>query len=159
MYFTCNPGGRSPQGERGLKWISIVRLRPAILSFPARGTWIEMRRSPVCMMTAYRRSPQGERGLKCPAQITCCINSRSFPARGTWIEMRDGYKCKLSKRRSPQGERGLKCPAQITCCINSRRSPQGERGLKLLAVAALSMLGGSFPARGTWIEIRRETTG
>ncbi|EIT88131.1 hypothetical protein A200_06127 [Parascardovia denticolens IPLA 20019] len=34
--------GRSPQGERGLKYRMIATGEPAIMSLPARGAWIEI---------------------------------------------------------------------------------------------------------------------
>ena len=58
------PKGRSPCGERGLKYI---------LPFPN--------------YIATSRSPCGERGLKCPCGITIPLFSASLPVRGAWIEM------------------------------------------------------------------------
>ena len=36
-------GSRSPQGERGLKFVRLYRLQPNGQSFPARGAWIEIK--------------------------------------------------------------------------------------------------------------------
>ena len=56
---------RSPQGERGLKSIGRVGVDCRVPSLPARGAWIEIVRE--------RR--------------TCSTNFRSLPARGAWIEI------------------------------------------------------------------------
>ena len=79
--------GRSPHGERGLKysdkksevneamslpsrgaWIEICRCRPLSLrrrwSLPSRGAWIEIGKTSIMMWAFVGRSPHGERGLK-----------------------------------------------------------------------------------------------
>ena len=56
--------GRSPCGERGLKFLRNLQIRGILASLPVRGAWIEIR----CRFSARywrsRRSPCGERGLK-----------------------------------------------------------------------------------------------
>ena len=56
--------GRSPQGERGLKWL----YRLDLLLFAGR-------------------SPQGERGLKYLGLSLTELSQRSLPAGGAWIEI------------------------------------------------------------------------
>ena len=80
-------GGRSPQGERGLKQGAVPRLNDA------RG-----------------RSPQGERGLK-PDQVwpdSVQWNSRSPQGERGLKPGLDRQPIGDAVRRSPQGERGLK---------------------------------------------------
>ena len=78
--------GRSPQGERGLKYVRVF-LRIRIIS----------------------RSPQGERGLKLVGKDGQAYSSVSLPARGAWIEIDNRHRPRSAgHRRSPQGERGLK---------------------------------------------------
>ena len=56
--------GRSPHGERGLKYHNGVRAVAGVESLPSRGAWIEIDFN--LGLTAHRpsRSPHGERGLK-----------------------------------------------------------------------------------------------
>ena len=56
--------GRSPHGERGLKFPATEANKNAILSLPARGAWIEIQ-------------PRPWRGSAL----------ESLPARGAWIEI------------------------------------------------------------------------
>ena len=101
--------GRSPCGERGLKFYSLSNIRAAVLSLPVRGAWIEMRcqrphgeqphsRSPCgerglksCRSTTHlpphSRSPCGERGLKYHIVDAAELKTLSLPVRGAWIEI------------------------------------------------------------------------
>ena len=56
--------GRSPQGERGLKFSRIAPKSAVQQSLSARRAWIEIWQNPARRCTARGRSPQGERGLK-----------------------------------------------------------------------------------------------
>ena len=59
--------GRSPSGERGLKF-GLVRLCGQLrLSLPIRGAWIEIFTPLNEEEESQRRSPSGERGLKSQA--------------------------------------------------------------------------------------------
>ena len=42
QFFTWGTLGRSPRGERGLKWNGIKGAFKPNMSFPSRGTWIEI---------------------------------------------------------------------------------------------------------------------
>ena len=78
--------GRSPYGERGLKFEHQGIPQDAVLSLSLRRAWIEIR---ICTESVHRitsRSPYGERGLK----FACIMLFR------------------LILSRSPYGERGLK---------------------------------------------------
>ena len=59
--------GRSPQGERGLKYGRGAHGQRLQRSLPARGAWIEIVLFCLVPRKVPRRSPQGERGLKCVA--------------------------------------------------------------------------------------------
>ena len=100
--------GRSPCGERGLKfgsplpqcsgspslpvrgaWVEIIcRMLERILSasLPVQGAWVEISR----MQAHHRpacRSPCRERGLKCRIYpLPVCVKS-SLPVQGAWVEM------------------------------------------------------------------------
>ena len=120
--------GRSPHGERGLKYL--IRLRQDLIeqSLPSRGAWIEITSEKGDFGGFLRRSPHGERGLK----------FRLTVAR------------KPVQRRSPHGERGLK--SVITggfSDVPSRRSPHGERGLKSLGGAGQPPEPGVAPLTGS----------
>ena len=56
--------GRSPHGERGLKFCSVAVAADPNRSLPSRGAWIEIRRSRVKIVILL-----------------------SLPSRGAWIEM------------------------------------------------------------------------
>ena len=79
--------GRSPSGERGLKWygggdgVPVDGRSPSGergLKFPM---WCDE------STQGIRRSPSGERGLKSAGQQTAGINVMSLPIRGAWIEI------------------------------------------------------------------------
>jgi len=61
--------GRSPHGERGLKFHVFFFKSPYPSSLPSRGAWIEMMLLPQQNRRERRRSPHGERGLKLLTQI------------------------------------------------------------------------------------------
>ena len=63
FFFICE--GRSPYGERGLKFFFSLS-EPAIVggSLSLRRAWIEMDTIPTTSCILARRSPYGERGLK-----------------------------------------------------------------------------------------------
>ena len=84
--LASNPDGRSPHGERGLKYGAAGPGSAVPGSLPARGAWVEIRKTRMVTTLASGRSPHGERGLKSSAGPTP-VNASS---------------------RSPHGERGLK---------------------------------------------------
>ena len=100
--------GRSPHGERGLKYGGGAAGGHGLLSLPSRGAWIEIRFRSCMSETHVGRSPHGERGLKSG----------------------DTHKIRTSKGRSPHGERGLKWVPPAAGPGGHSRSPHGERGLK-----------------------------
>ena len=56
-------GGRSPYGERGLKYDGAAHAGAAVQSLSLRRAWIEIK-TPHPPLRAVGRSPYGERGLK-----------------------------------------------------------------------------------------------
>ena len=127
---TRRPDGRSPYGERGLKYRRDIPVQRGCESLSLRRAWIEITsrplppptRSSLSLRRAWiemdsrprlrclpRRSPYGERGLKYQG-----------------VRRHD-----LGPRRSPYGERGLKYSNGLTSLEGHCRSPYGERGLKL----------------------------
>ena len=86
MYVNSDFEGRSPQGERGLKY-GLLHPVPA----------------------ARCRSPQGERGLKSGKDRVLARALMSLSARRAWIEIQALNLIQgKTPGRSPQGERGLK---------------------------------------------------
>ena len=79
--------GRSPHGERGLKYQ--VDQGPAGVnqSLPSRGAWIEIRPMTQQEIADQGRSPHGERGLKLGPFVDELYSGRSLPSRGAWIEI------------------------------------------------------------------------
>ena len=84
------PLGRSPHGERGLKWRLSWVSRSFFGSLPPRGAWIEIADIRSIPPYAARRSPHGERGLKCLLTDIRDFGLRSLPPRGAWIEITTG---------------------------------------------------------------------
>ena len=103
--------GRSPHGERGLKYSEIG--------------------SKECVPS---RSPHGERGLKYKILGGELVGFGSLSSWRAWIEMSIGFTGEFVVCRSPHGERGLKCGWLHSWVCKDCRSPHGERGLKFLAV-------------------------
>ena len=129
----CCAVGRSPCGERGLKYKRPKKAYHRLTSLPVRGAWIEIRWTTCTTTTRQSRSPCGERGLKSGGFWKVRPDTPSLPVRGAWIEI------VLDEKIS--GER-------------SGRSPCGERGLKLLFANCNPVNRESLPVRGAWIEIR-----
>ena len=146
--------GRSPCGERGLKYQPARHKVVSLLSLPVRGAWIEIDYKRIKPLARYCRSPCGERGLKSlpwagwqglrwslPVRgawieisgMPLTMRSKSsLPVRGAWIEIQRSQPRAAACRRSPCGERGLKCTQVGGVCDLLSRSPCGERGLKCL---------------------------
>ena len=169
---------RSPQGERGLKHSGPLYAAKFPWSLPARGAWVETRRSPVRHLPSPSLPARGAwvETFWLGAQM---IDLRSLPARGAWVETRTSRPTPMQPEcRSPQGERGLKPPnlSLITRAgcrspqgerglkheapqgarpSSRRRSPQGERGLKHPARFLSATICESLPARGAWVETAR----
>ena len=100
--------GRSPYGERGLKFDDADLSRDARQSLSLRRAWIEI---------GTRTPSQGERGSlslrRAWIEITCPARTphppRSLSLRRAWIEIRVQPGTERDERsRSPYGERGLK---------------------------------------------------
>ena len=124
---------RSPCGERGLKLLSVVVLMLGRMSLPVRGAWIE-----IVLYGDFANT------------------YASLPVRGAWIEMKAfRLVCPSPAGRSPCGERGLKyrMPLWKSTCA-ACRSPCGERGLKYHALRQQTAGEWSLPVRGAWIEIQ-----
>ena len=123
--------GRSPHGERGLKYgPDRSGLDPAG-SLSSWRAWIEIRRFVRAGRVHLRRSPHGERGLKFRRW-----SSQSDP-----------------DRRSPHGERGLKLTHCTLITGASSRSPHGERGLKSEVGEVNAFVSRSLSSWRAWIEI------
>ena len=102
--------GRSPHGERGLKSLEPICARSPLESLPARGAWIEIISTTLTPSEIWRRSPHGERGLKYCGKCHTRKERMSLPARGAWIEIAKAMMSFFfTVCRSPHGERGLKC--------------------------------------------------
>ena len=124
--------GRSPYGERGLKYLV------------------------QCLVDeVFGRSPYGERGLKFIKHVDVTHTSGSLSLRRAWIEIvLLGIFVVHDTSRSPYGERGLKSVKRggVTNRWTSR-SPYGERGLKCGVVEGPADGAASLSLRRAWIEI------
>ena len=129
------PWGRSPHGERGLKYGFAKQNYTMLESLSSWRAWIEIPIFWFSWSTAWCRSPHGERGLKCPA-------TQAMPS---------------LPRRSPHGERGLKFIAVSLLKHSNRRSPHGERGLKCRIGDLPDGIQMSLSSWRAWIEIPSRT--
>ena len=79
--------GRSPHGERGLKYIGNQWEGVEAKSLPPRGAWIEIEKFGKKSSEISSRSPHGERGLKYLCRQNHNPYTKSLPPRGAWIEI------------------------------------------------------------------------
>ena len=150
--------GRSPCGERGLKYAFIPPYFFTSASLPVRGAWIE-----ICIIlgNAKRIESLPVRGawIEIGLWLYSISVLKSLPVRGAWIEinMRQ-IEAEFDTRRSPCGERGLKYLYEKDKTASGCRSPCGERGLKLTRQRVTPPNAKSLPVRGAWIEIQYHTS-
>ena len=123
--------GRSPYGERGLKYQRIPQAH-----------------------AAASRSPYGERGLKLDRSWSGLTLGESLSLRRAWIEINTiSSSATPTLSRSPYGERGLKCHRLQGHAETVGRSPYGERGLKYAVRGTWLAPIRSLSLRRAWIEI------
>ena len=93
--------GRSPHGERGLKWICVNVAAPIGGRSPhgERGLKFELHYG---SMAACRRSPHGERGLKSESQVRNLDYVESLPAWGAWVEIELNGQIKQAEDVAPR---------------------------------------------------------
>ena len=169
--------GRSPYGERGLKYVGCSFRVLLFLSLSLRRAWIEIRRHRSAHRHQDSRSPYGERGLKFGARLIPFSFNRSLSLRRAWIEIPKPHwptPCKawsLSLRRAwieiTRGaamlvEFGSLSLRRAWIEISTRptgplsktgRSPYGERGLKFGLLVSWVAIWMSLSLRRAWIEI------
>ena len=129
--------GRSPHGERGLKYRQNGGGDAATPSLPTRGAWIEIILVSLDDEVVECRSPHGERGLKYVMLDTA--HHYSAP----------------SARRSPHGERGLKYVAvvdQLECHVSL---PTRGAWIEIQTAEKRHQRSKSLPTRGAWIEMEK----
>ena len=123
--------GRSPSGERGLKFDTPITRDSVTRRSPSGERGLKYGDDDSEEHADDRRSPSGERGLKCVDPVRAVLRSLSLPIRGAWIEIRFKRGKIIRDGRSPSGERGLKYPRTPRAYRKTQsRSPSGERGLK-----------------------------
>ena len=129
------PVGRSPRGERGLKWHLHISMQ----------------------LRLSRRSPRGERGLKWLSSFSPSLARSSLPSRGAWIEIpKIAGRPRRSCRRSPRGERGLKCQGIRGAISCGGSLPSRGAWIEIAdRQASFELSGVSLPSRGAWIEMER----
>ena len=93
--LTFGSNGRSPHGERGLKYLDRQRGYSALRSLSSWRAWIEMHDFTGSQPDRMRRSPHGERGLKYIGKLHGLL---------------------IGQGRSPHGERGLKFEQKFNDC-------------------------------------------
>ena len=107
--ININNQGRSPHGERGLKFRPRDPQRVGALSLPTRGAWIEIFNVQLYLLSLARSLPTRGAWIEIRWGKPLHYRSSSLPTRGAWIEMifplLHLYR---HYRRSPHGERGLK---------------------------------------------------
>ena len=79
----CFTIGRSPRGERGLKFFDCEDKILLPRSLPSRGAWIEIDKHKGTFTVKDGRSPRGERGLKCIDSHTLSMQCWVAPLAGS----------------------------------------------------------------------------
>ena len=79
--------GRSPYGERGLKFDAAEVMDDRNASLSLRRAWIEIQFGNGSWIDAWGRSPYGERGLKYDGEQWQRSRTRSLSLRRAWIEI------------------------------------------------------------------------
>ena len=78
--------GRSPHGERGLKFLQKILVLFRCRSLPARGAWIEIGADRVELHAVLSLPARGA-WIEMARPRRCRCGTRSLPARGAWIEI------------------------------------------------------------------------
>ena len=124
--------GRSPHGERGLKYGRSHQRPNPHASLPARGAWIEMHQS------------KNARFCK----------SKSLPARGAWIEMLKAMHHNPPLWSLPARGAWIEIFTTRKYEIQAESLPARGAWIEILSVTIqLDIFFVSLPARGAWIEI------
>ena len=145
---------RTPHGVRELKLRKMPMQLRQILSYPTRGTWVEISEKPHKYETNGGRTPHGVRELKYNYQVLEFINKKSYPTRGTWVEiLQESYKILLITSYPTRGT-WVEIPVWQMCQVlhivvphtgyvswNCRNGSSSIKGIE------------SYPTRGTWVEI------
>ena len=87
-------GGRSPCGERGLKYDYIIALSGAIMSLPVRGAWIEIKSDKRELIEALSLPVRGA-WIEISAVALSQKIVASLPVRGAWIEITSSTRRRL----------------------------------------------------------------
>ena len=103
--------GRSPHGERGLKFECQISAHLCRLGRSPHGErGLKSPRHDI-ILVKHCRSPHGERGLKFNGAIAGGLGNQSLSSWRAWIEITVSTRRMWARlSRSPHGERGLKCP-------------------------------------------------
>ena len=150
--------GRSPHGERGLKFA----LRTIALRISSRSPHGERGLKFILPSRSHSggsgRSPHGERGLKWRRGVKCKPAYESLPARGAWIEMSDdgvtGYGTPGSL---PARGAWIEIAFLPGCATFFVSLPARGAWIEIVPIdSILRKRGRSLPARGAWIEILTE---
>ena len=80
-------GRRSPCGERGLKCVALARASGRGSRSPCGERGLKLLLQSSAHPLQVRRSPCGERGLKFFQPLFILLTPRSLPVRGAWVEM------------------------------------------------------------------------
>ncbi len=78
--------GRSPHGERGLKFIGPLQSGLLARSLPSRGAWIEMSAFGEDVMLLQSLPSRGA-WIEIPPGFSGVSGVSSLPSRGAWIEI------------------------------------------------------------------------
>ena len=157
--FPCPYGstpthGRSPHGERGLKYYPLRRKASWHCRSPHGERGLKCLINPLRKSNSHSRSPHGERGLKCAVGVTERNQVASLSSRRAWIEIATirrtaSTRSSLSSRRA-WIEMSTSRPAAPWCLsLSSRRAWIEIPALRL----HVHQLPGSLSSRRAWIEM------
>ena len=81
--------GRSPHGERGLKYLNAIHLNAVHLSLPTRGAWIEICARRIAATSHAPSLPTRGAWIEISVGRAFGAQDKSLPTRGAWIEIQD----------------------------------------------------------------------
>ena len=145
--------GRSPYGERGLKYIGLLARVIIIASLSLRRAWIEIYHY-ICQQINSIESLSLRRAW-IEIRMTCFANAvtSSLSLRRAWIEIRRRFRGSRHGQSLSLRRAWIEIKRFPSTGHASSRSPYGERGLKLLGRDAGDHELPSLSLRRAWIEI------
>ena len=123
------------------------------LSYPTRGTWVEIIISHN-NENVNKSYPTRGTWVEILIKIFFSLYVTSYPTRGTWVEIGSiDIKYRIPFVVPHTGYVSWNCYLFLCHPCPLSRTPHGVRELKFKISAATALASSSYPTRGTWVEI------